>query len=283
MSEIQISITDRILTIPLPASLDDNWVAAFNKGIKTWLLSDIGLVHFDFSKMREFKSSHYRHFLVLIQLCKKQNCLVASTSLEGSIQIQIKQDGLDLAFNPQTSPNAVRALLYPEPKKKLGNKLDVAVINPFVEATVKMLAMQAQTKSSPCKPYLVDVNDKSHSHAFGIAGVISLITDDFKGSITLAFPENVFLKIYENMFGEKHTKITPELEDAAGEMVNIIYGTAKTELNAKLGLNLKPALPTILSGDKIRIRQRTNEKLIILPFETDAGLFQIEIAIENNN
>lgn len=160
--------------------------------------------------------------------------------------------------------------------------LDVNIINPFIEATQATLEKQAQTKCVPQKAYLVGVNEKSYPESIAIAGVISISTDKFTGTIALAFPERVFLGIYSSMFGEKVDKINTDIEDAAGEILNIIYGSAKTKLNATMGMKLAPALPAILSGEKIQIRQKTHQKLVVLPFETPHGGFQIEISFDSN-
>jgi chemotaxis protein CheX len=147
-----------------------------------------------------------------------------------------------------------------------------------LHATKKTLEVQANTPLKLLKPFL----KKTPAKDVAIAGVISLISDKFNGSITLCFPAGVFLKIYENMFGEKHTAITKELEDAAGELLNIIYGQAKIELNAKAGYDLKKALPTVLTGEKINISQQGRVPTVVLPFETDAGVFHIEIESEKH-
>lgn len=78
------------------------------------------------------------------------------------------------------------------------------------------------------------------------------------------------------MFSEEHKELTAELEDAAAELLNIIYGLAKIDLNTK-GFNFQKALPTILKGEKISIRQSGLEPVVIVPFETDAGPLHLEI------
>ncbi len=263
------------LVIKLPQTISSEWAEQFVSESKSWLLMEVKTYTFDFSELTELKNQMYRPFVVLSQLCKKADRLTSSRNIRPAILSQIKSDGLESVFRPTVEVKVTASA-------GAGASLDVALINPFISATVNTLKMQAQTASKPGKPFLVKVDDKGYNPAIGIAGVISISTDRFKGSITLAFPESVFLKIYENMFGEKHDKINNEIEDAAGELINIVYGAAKTELNSKNGMDLKPVLPTILAGDKIRIRQRTNEKLVILPFEIEGGQFQIEIALEKS-
>jgi chemotaxis protein CheX len=84
------------------------------------------------------------------------------------------------------------------------------------------------------------------------------------------------------MVGEKHQKITPELEDAAGELLNMIFGQAKTVLNDQKGYTLDRALPTILSGEKLSLRHQGHATAIILPFESAVGSFHIEVFVEKS-
>jgi chemotaxis protein CheX len=80
------------------------------------------------------------------------------------------------------------------------------------------------------------------------------------------------------MLGESHKEITPETADLVAELLNIIYGQAKTELNAGLGLDLPPALPTVLRGEKLSLRQNSSAPVVVLPFQSDLGIFHVEIA-----
>lgn len=157
---------------------------------------------------------------------------------------------------------------------------DLVLVNSICSSTKKTFEVQAQTPVTIEKPKLMKLEDKQPDYEVSIAGIINLNTDNFCGSITIAFSSQVFLKIYERMFGETHTAISAELEDAAGEFMNIIYGTTKSELNQKPGYNLKPILPTVLSGGNLKIRQKTNLPIIVLPFTTEFGVFHLEIAIE---
>jgi chemotaxis protein CheX len=84
------------------------------------------------------------------------------------------------------------------------------------------------------------------------------------------------------MVGEKHDTITEELEDAAGELLNMIFGEAKTILNEKKGYTLEKAVPTIITGEKLSFRHRGTSPVIVLPFESAAGSFHIEVMVESH-
>ena len=157
--------------------------------------------------------------------------------------------------------------------------IDLEFIEPFINATQSAFLTQASTPVAAGAPYLREV---SEGIKIEIAGVISLCNRDLTGSISLCFEREVFLKIYENMVGEKHSKITPEIEDAAGELLNIIFGQAKTILNDQKGYHLERAIPTILVGDNLRLRYSSNSPVVLLPFESSAGNFHLAVVIERS-
>ena len=82
-----------------------------------------------------------------------------------------------------------------------------------------------------------------------------------------------------NMIGETYEVIDKELEDGAGELLNIIFGHAKAILNNK-GYNIQKAIPTIVRGKDLAINHISSNKTIVLPFESPEGPFHIEIGID---
>lgn len=270
------AINGPIMSVELPENLDGDFADLLQKKTKDWLAASVELYAFDFKKTVSCKQNTYRNLVAVSQQIRKAGRTLVSHSVTMELGQQFKMAGISDALN--VTADFEHYLKKFSAKKSSG--LDVQMINPFLEATLTTLEQQANTKCEAQKPQLINLDDKSRSNDVAIAGVISLSTDQFSGSITLAFPETVFLKIYESMCGETVDKINAEIEDAAGELLNIIYGSAKTKLNEQCDYKLVPVLPTILSGDKIKIRQTTYQKVIVLPFKTAFGLFHIEISFD---
>ena len=158
------------------------------------------------------------------------------------------------------------------PEKK---KLDTAFINPFIAATVEVLRIQTKTESKQGNPFLK--TDKAKLSG-DVSGVIGLISDAFTGSVVISFPEPTFLKLISRMLDENFTELTPEIADGAGELTNIIFGQAKVVLNEK-GYGIKTALPSVVTGKDHTVVALTKGPIVVLPFESDAGPFFIEICI----
>ena len=154
--------------------------------------------------------------------------------------------------------------------------VDVSFFKPFVEGTIKTLKVQCSLDAKPGKPLFKGTAPRPD---FDIAAVIGILSSSFTGTISLCFPKAVFLTIMNNMLGENNAEITGELEDGAGELLNIIFGHAKSVLNAQ-GHDIQKAIPTIVRGSGLETRHLTPSKVVVLPFLTPAGEFDIEIGIE---
>lgn len=141
------------------------------------------------------------------------------------------------------------------------------------------LKVQCEFESKPGKPFIKQGNEPRN---FDIAAVIGLNSKVFNGTITLCFPSSVFLRIMGNMLGEEYTEITEELEDGAGELLNIIFGHAKKILNDNEDYSIEKAIPTVVTGKGISTMKIKGSKIIAIPFETSDGMFQIEICSEEN-
>jgi chemotaxis protein CheX len=159
------------------------------------------------------------------------------------------------------------------PKKSV----DVNFLNPFIEATVNTLKIQCSFNCTPGKPF---IKNNSFDMKVDIAGVIAITSDQFKGNISVCFTEKIFLHLMSNMLGEECSEINSEMEDGAGELVNIIFGQAKMTLN-QLGYTLQKAIPTIVRGGDLIIKHIVTVSTFILPFNSDLGEFYIEIGTES--
>ncbi len=152
---------------------------------------------------------------------------------------------------------------------------DKALINTFIESVIKTIGDMAQTKVTPGKPSIEGkVTMKGE-----VAGIIGMVAGSAKGTLLICFTSRSAYKIIENMLGEVHTNLTPEVTDAVGELTNMIYGSAKTTLN-KLGYQFEMAIPTVVTGD-FQISGSHNGVTLSIPFciEPDINLF-VEIILQ---
>jgi chemotaxis protein CheX len=148
--------------------------------------------------------------------------------------------------------------------------MNVEYINPFLRATLNVLKTMAFTEAVAGKPY-VKKEEVAHGDISGIIG----ITGDATGSMSISFTENCICHIVSNMFGENISNLNPEVEDAVGEITNMISGDARREL-AEKGITLQGAIPTVVTGKNHAIKHQAKGPTIAIPFSTKAGNFVVE-------
>jgi chemotaxis protein CheX len=219
------------------------------------------IIELDFSQTKFIEKTLYPSMHRFKNQMQKNACQFVSYGFSNDLISQLQADGVINIFNIKK-------------KEENKSKVDVNFISPFIQSTINTLSVQANTIATCKSPQIKG----SQEFQVDIAGVISLVSDAFVGSISLCFPRATFLKICHNLFGEEHQHINSEIEDAAAELLNMIFGAAKAELNKKQNYQIKKALPTIISGNSLRLKQSMGPT-IILPFDSDAGLFHLEIEV----
>lgn len=160
---------------------------------------------------------------------------------------------------------------------KFDNRLVKALnlVQAFQAATVETLKVQCNCDVTALSFFIKETETEV---AADVAGVIGMTSTDFIGALALTFPKNVYLMIMGGMFGEKYETITEEIQDGAGELLNIIFGQAKTKLNAN-GFSIERAIPTVMQGETFEFRSLTPIPAVVMPFQTELGVFHLEMGI----
>ena len=154
--------------------------------------------------------------------------------------------------------------------------MDVRFINPFLTGTVSVIKTMAFIEPKPGKPFL-----KRDSTAHGdISGIIGF-SGSVRGSLALSFSETCIVKVVSNMLGEDIKGIDGTIQDAVGEITNMISGVARKELEA-IGFNIQAAIPTVVTGKRHSISHVLGGNSIIIPFETSYGPFVVDVCVGDN-
>jgi chemotaxis protein CheX len=155
--------------------------------------------------------------------------------------------------------------------------LNTDFIHPFLNATIHILNVQVNLPTEPGKAYLKKQNDRLIGD---VSGIISVVSDKFNGSVVISFPESTFLKVMSSMLGENFTELSPEIVDGAGEILNMIFGQAKIVLNEK-GYGIKAAIPSVVTGKQLSVSTMTKGPVVVVPFQSGAGDFFVEICLNH--
>ena len=150
-------------------------------------------------------------------------------------------------------------------------------IQPFINAARKVLKTMAFTESTAKKPYLKEEN---LFKALGDISAIIELNGECKGSVGVSFSQDCILHIADKMLGEKFDDLNDDISDMVGEIVNMISGDARREL-VHQGMIFTAGIPNMMKGDNHEIVHIVNERIVVIPFETDNGCFFIETSFDS--
>ncbi len=153
--------------------------------------------------------------------------------------------------------------------------MDVKIINPFLNAAVNVLKVMAFTEARPGKPYLKN-DRKARGDVTGITG----ISGDTEGSLSITFSEGCIKGLMSKMFGDEIEGINEEVEDAVGEITNMICGDARRQLSENGGYKLSATIPSVISGKNHSVKHISEGPFLAIPFETDGGPFTVEVCFK---
>jgi chemotaxis protein CheX len=102
------------------------------------------------------------------------------------------------------------------------------------------------------------------------------LSGDKRGAVAVSFTKKGALFLYNTLMGDSANDIGPEVIDAIGELTNIISGQARKELERQ-GLNLKAAIPLVVTGKELETSFITKLPIISLPFYFSVGNGEREV------
>ncbi|MCB0342032.1 MAG: chemotaxis protein CheX [Pseudobdellovibrionaceae bacterium] len=251
-------------------------VDALKEAIKTAPEVGVKTVVVDLAGQGQIDDTFFRQAMPVIKDLKEMGIAFYLVNVPREVKKLLIDYGMNVAIKIAPSIRSLRSSLgAPKPNKK-DAVLDVDFINVFIDAALKTLKIQCSFEVQAGKPYL---KKESLSEPLAIAAIIGLTSPSFTGSIALGFPSQVFLRIMSNMLMEEFTEIDDELQDGAGELLNIIFGQAKAALNER-GYGLDLAIPSVIRGNDLKVTHMTNSPAIIIPFTSEVGPLYIEVGID---
>ena len=152
--------------------------------------------------------------------------------------------------------------------------MNVAYINPFIESTLRSLDMMAGIAAE--KTGLSVKEDLITT--FDISSIIG-ITGEVTGSIISSVPTAVACKIASNMLMEEIKDLDQRVEDAIGEIGNIVVGDARRIL-IQDGHQLNISVPTVVMGKGHKISRSGHIPCIAIPFNTPYGEFEVNVGLK---
>lgn len=109
-----------------------------------------------------------------------------------------------------------------------------------------------------------------------ITGMVGL-AGSYTGILSIHCPAPLAMKITSNMLGMEIDEVGEDVNDALGEIANMLGGHVKQVLS-KGGLDLNLSIPTVISGETYTISSVSDDSVII-PFQVENDKFLVGLTI----
>jgi chemotaxis protein CheX len=151
-------------------------------------------------------------------------------------------------------------------------------IQPFIDVCQNVFKEFVGVDLKVGRPYF---SDRETIHEWDISSIIGL-TGEAKGAVVVSMKKELVLRLTETLTGAKHTDIDDDAVDAIGELVNIIAGNVKKNLEEAFRLVL--SLPSIVQGKGHQLKwPKSQTRLICIPFDVfENDSFCLSVAIESS-
>jgi len=114
-----------------------------------------------------------------------------------------------------------------------------------------------------------------------ITGMIGL-AGTHKGMLAIHLPTDLAMTITSNFLGLDVEEINEDVQDAIGELANMLGGNLKSILSEN-GRDIKLSLPSTISGEEYRFHSHDEGESILLPFTVEDQRFLVELRLENED
>lgn len=152
--------------------------------------------------------------------------------------------------------------------------MDPSLAKPFIKATKDVLKAMASLDVAAGAPFV-----KKDNIARGDVSAVIGVTGDKNGTFSISFDRKTAVHIVKQMLGDAIEDIITDVQDAVGEITNMISGQARVGL-VELGLKLQGSTPSVIMGDNHTIAHMTSVQAIAIPFTCEAGTFTLEFCFD---
>lgn len=104
----------------------------------------------------------------------------------------------------------------------------------------------------------------------------------YSGVISIHCPVQLALKITSNMLGIDCDEVNEDLNDAIGEIANMLGGSVKQVLS-KGGLDVKLSIPTVISGEDYTVNSLSDNDCVVVPFTVEEHTLLVGLTLKKED
>ena len=143
-----------------------------------------------------------------------------------------------------------------------------------IKATKDVFATMVMMDLEDSYP-LQEAVTKFHCSVTGMVGLAGTYT----GILSIHCPQSLAMRITSNMLGIDVDEIGEDVNDALGEIANMLGGSVKQVLS-RGGLDINLSIPTVISGEEYTVNAMSDKDCIIVPFLVDGEQFLVGLKLK---
>lgn len=113
-----------------------------------------------------------------------------------------------------------------------------------------------------------------HCSVTGMVGLAGTYT----GILSIHCPKAFALRITSNMLGMDVADVGEDVNDALGEIANMLGGYVK-QILSKGGLDINLSIPTVISGEEYTVNSMSDDNCVIIPFTNEGERFLVALKL----
>lgn len=275
MSEFKSNAIAAVNYIECPVNIDADAVRDLTQKVQVWARMPSRIHALDFKRVRKLVPAAYPIFRDFKNVLRQKNFRLVTINLASDLEAQLIRDGVltDFGFIRDLS-----LFLNAKTTNQLGeSELRLIVTKATVESIRRAMETLFGSTVAADENFLqnqgeIDLN------SFHCGAVIDSKSAAFSAQFRLLFPKETLYELTYKMIGESDTD-EETVTSLATELLNMIYGGAKAQLNDERGLGLPACLPRLVLKDQLRelVRSQDPRRCICIPLVSPVGTFYAEI------
>ncbi|MDY0267680.1 chemotaxis protein CheX [Trichloromonas sp.] len=144
----------------------------------------------------------------------------------------------------------------------------------IADATVEIFSTMLMMEVNPLAP----LTERIKTHQKSVTGIVGM-AGLYKGMLAIHAPATAAMAITGNFLGLEVDDVNDDVKDAMGELANMLAGSIKAKLsdNSK---DIQLSIPSAVCGGSYSLDYQPQQGCSMVPFESTAGRFLVELQLE---
>lgn len=146
-----------------------------------------------------------------------------------------------------------------------------------IHATKEVFGTMVMMDLEDCYP-LKEPITRFHCSVTGMVGLAGTYT----GILSIHCPFAMARRITGNMLGMDPDEVGDDINDALGEIANMLGGYVK-QILSKGGLDINLSIPTVISGEEYTVNAMSDDDCVVIPFINDGERFLVGLKLRKES